>query len=312
MTADRTIPLPKEFLARSNARALGGYLWAMLLFFGGWILVGAIWSGPWTETVKILSSAPLLIASGYGMLLLGFMGHDGTHFTLRDDKVVSCAIGIVATAPVFPYLVMGFSISHWNHHKFTNSDKDPDSLLFSKFRNLFSRALLARPYTFLEYGLNTFRLALGKPLPFAYQFPLSDEELRRLARFNIALSFCFGALYLTVALSSPVYFGALATAYLFGTVISGLSPYVEHTGTALGRGKDTRTAEGLWWDVFILGNNYHIEHHLYPTVPFYNLRRVHLYLKQQGYYSMERHVSVGVWDTYRYALSAYEYPNQHA
>jgi beta-carotene hydroxylase len=304
------ISLPPSLSQKSNVKAVLGCLYAVFIYFGAWWGVYEILrmeSLPWWG--KALAAIPALIIGGYGMLLMGFMGHDGTHFSLHDNRVVSALLGIILTAPIFPYMVMGFTISHWNHHKFTNSDNDPDSVMFSRFKNLFSRAFLARPYSFLEYGTNTLRLALGLPLPFSYQFPLSRSTVRRLALFNVALSLFFGGIYFAVALANPLAGLALAALYLFGTAISGLSPYIEHTGTGKGRGVDTRTADGWWWDILILGNNYHVEHHLFPTVPFYNLKKAHQYLKSIGFYEETKHLSHGVVGTYRYALSRYPYPS---
>lgn len=309
---ERTIPIPKELNHKSNSLALAGCLYSFALYFGAWIGVGYLWTySSWAWWVTGLVSLPLLLVGGYGMLLMGFMGHDGTHFNLHSNRIVSSILGIIITAPIFPYMLMGFTISHWSHHKFTNGDQDPDAVLFSKFKNLFTRAFIARPYTFFEYGVNTFRLALGIPLPFSYQFPLSPRTAQWLAIFNIGASALSALGYAWVAVSWPVYFAALGAVYVFGTVISGLSPYIEHTGTGEGRGVDTRTAQGWWWDVFILGNNYHLEHHLYPTIPFYNLRRVHYHLIRNGYYTPEKFLSRGIWGTYRYAVSKYPYPSFH-
>ncbi len=306
---DKNFILPKSLHERSSLKAGVGIVYAALLFFGSWALLGALWSTKFALSIKIIAALPILIVAGYGMLLMGFMGHDGTHFTLSDNKVTSAKMGIFITAPIFPYMLMGFTISHWNHHKFTNGLEDPDAVLFSRFKTLFGRMFLARPFSFWEYGSNTVRLALGIALPFKYQFPLEPAVVQRLARINVAATFFVGVIYFAVALYSPVYFAALTAIYLFGTAISGLSPYVEHTGTGLGRGRDTRTAIGRWWDALILGNNYHIEHHLYPTIPFYHLKKAHHHLVAQGFYSQaDRYVSGGAWDTYRYAFGKYPYP----
>jgi len=306
--ADRTFAVPKELSAQSPWRALVGISFALSCFFGAWFSVVQIIAADFSLPLKLVLGFISCTVGGYGMLMLGFMGHDGTHFTLHSDKIVSSLFGIFLTGPVSPYLLMGFTISHWNHHKYTNSDKDPDARLFSQFKNLFTRSFIARPFTFYEYGANTFRLALGRPLPFAYQFPLKTEEVRWLARVNILSSGLWFALYAFVAFARPDFFVGLLAVYAFGTVLSGLSPYIEHTGTGYGRGVDTRTSEGWWWDLFTLGNNYHLEHHLYPTVPFYRLKGVHQHLKSQGYYTKEKFVSAGLWDTYRYALKKYPYP----
>ncbi len=48
---------------------------------------------------------------------------------------------------------------------------------------------------------------------------------------------------------------------------------------------NTRTTVARWWErVLIAPNcvNFHLEHHLLPTVPHYNLRRMHRLLRERG------------------------------
>ena len=40
----------------------------------------------------------------------------------------------------------------------------------------------------------------------------------------------------------------------------------------------TLMAPSRWWDFFFLWSSYHVEHHYFPNVPFYNLRRLHVLL----------------------------------
>jgi fatty acid desaturase len=40
----------------------------------------------------------------------------------------------------------------------------------------------------------------------------------------------------------------------------------------------TLMAPSRWWDFFFLWSSYHLEHHYFPNVPFYNLRRLHMAL----------------------------------
>jgi fatty acid desaturase len=49
--------------------------------------------------------------------------------------------------------------------------------------------------------------------------------------------------------------------------------------------RNTRTTQASWWErLFIAPNrvNYHLEHHLLMTVPFYNLPRMHRLLAERG------------------------------
>ena len=49
--------------------------------------------------------------------------------------------------------------------------------------------------------------------------------------------------------------------------------------------QNTRTTLARWWERLILAPNrvnFHLEHHLYMTVPHYNLPRLHKLLKTRG------------------------------
>jgi fatty acid desaturase len=66
--------------------------------------------------------------------------------------------------------------------------------------------------------------------------------------------------------------------------ISALQPYLEHTGTEVGIGRDAKSRTSLLYTFLYFGNNYHLEHHLYPGVPCYRLPAVHRWLKEKGFY----------------------------
>jgi hypothetical protein len=49
--------------------------------------------------------------------------------------------------------------------------------------------------------------------------------------------------------------------------------------------KNTRTTVARWWERLLIAPNcvnFHLEHHLLPTVPHYNLRRMHRMLRERG------------------------------
>src|SRR5689334_16433011 len=93
--ADRAPVLPKELNQRSNLVALAGCLYALALWWLPVFAIAALWSSSAPLVVKCLLPLPLGLISGYGILLAGFMGHDGTHFNLHSNKVVSSLMGIV-------------------------------------------------------------------------------------------------------------------------------------------------------------------------------------------------------------------------
>jgi fatty acid desaturase len=51
-----------------------------------------------------------------------------------------------------------------------------------------------------------------------------------------------------------------------------------------------------WWErlIFCPGNvNYHLAHHLFPSVPFFNLPRLHRRLMQEEVFRERAHITVG-------------------
>lgn len=308
---EKNFALPKEIHAHSLPLMVLGCAFTILLWAGATVGIYLVWGSSLFILNKAVLTLVLGFFGGYGILNTGFLGHDGTHFTLHSNRVVSSVLGILMTSAVPVYLLMGFTISHWNHHKYTNTEKDPDAVLFSRFKTFLSRALFARPYTFFEYGRTAVKLAFGIPLEAEYTFPLPKKTIQRLAQFNLLVSLLGLTAHALVLWNLPLLYLSFLFVLLCGSIVSGISPYIEHTGTGVGRGQDTRTSTGLLWDILYMGNNYHLEHHLYPTLPFYRLKDAHQYLKAQGYYDTPRFVSHGVVDMYRYAGEKYPYPLNH-
>ena len=68
---------------------------------------------------------------------------------------------------------------------------------------------------------------------------------------------------------------------------------------------NTRTTIARWWERLLIapnGVNYHLEHHLLPTVPHYNLRRMHTLLRDRGVLA-QACVAVGYREVLRLAAS---------
>jgi fatty acid desaturase len=58
----------------------------------------------------------------------------------------------------------------------------------------------------------------------------------------------------------------------------------------------TRTVNPYFWERWFFGPhniNYHLEHHLFPGVPFYNLPKLHAVLMSDGAYRSKAHVTRG-------------------
>ena len=63
-----------------------------------------------------------------------------------------------------------------------------------------------------------------------------------------------------------------------------------------------RHLEATWWEKFLLAPHnvhYRVDHHLYPSVPYYNLPRLHALLLAEPEYQARAHVTEGYWSGLR-------------
>jgi fatty acid desaturase len=106
---------------------------------------------------------------------------------------------------------------------------------------------------------------------------------RRLAQLNLGFLLFWFTLYATIAVNRPVFaLFAIALPILVLVPMSGLRGYLEHAGTGAGVFRDTRSWSHPAYRWLFFGNNFHLEHHLYPAVPCYNLPVVHRLLRDSG------------------------------
>ena len=301
------IAIPSALKKHSPIRSLGLILLAYVSLYGAIGGTYFTWISNLGLPVQIICQVFLCTVASYAIVLLGFLGHDGFHFSLHPNRKISCWLGIIISSPIL-HLVSGFALSHWNHHRFTNEDKDPDVKMFVTYKHLISRLLFSRLAAETSYVRNAIQIAFGSYLP-NYNFPLPYREMKSFARWNLVMSIIFLGAYSAVFFVNPRLFFSFVAIYTIGAMHSGLTPYIQHSKTKAGIGADTRTVTGFWPDLVFLHNNYHLEHHLYPTIPGYNLKRVHRYLKENGYYDHDDRVTAhGLLETYSTVLSDFPYP----
>ncbi len=266
----------------------------------------------WHPALYILSIL-VIGARQHGLLIIG---HDGLHFLLFKNKTINnwvtdlyCLWPILNTTKIF-------RISHTYHHNHLHTDKDPE--LYSK--NLtneydlpkkgwkFIGILLLDLCGFTAIREYFFRWALQKrkekkiEMKFNFQrFELVQYNLLRLTYY-----LCIGGVF--------YYFDALHILVLYWIVpfftwlqvILRLRKIADHTiieeDSLLKTGIVTPT---LFDKLFILPHNfsYHLEHHLYPSVPFYRLPALHKELMKSETYADQAHVSNSFWSIFKQCIT---------
>lgn len=275
--------IPKEFTEQSTSK-----LWLMighrlLTFVGSLLLLTFVFSTFSGFLIKTLLAIPLVFTGAAAIHNIGLLGHEGTHFTLANNRYTSSLIGTLLSAMVPLHFNTGFAVTHALHHWHTNTEKDPDLELFRGFKNFASRFFLARSKASRLYLKDTITLALGK-LPHPNQVGLKDNELFRLARINLFFSVGFLCLYGFFIFNYPSSFGlAFGLIYFLAVFLSGIRPYMEHVATDSGAFTNSRTFASPVL-TYVYGTiNYHLAHHMHPKVPAYHLPRLHQWLESNGH-----------------------------
>lgn len=303
--------LPREYYEPDFVKSLGFIGYGLCFFLGFGLVARGIWSVQSLHVaVRALLMAPFLFLAGQGMQILGLVGHEGFHLSLHKNKYVSAITGLFASSVIIGFSVTGFAASHWNHHRYTNQASDPDAKVFAKYKTFLSRFLFARLDADTKYAIYGARLAMGLDLPLKVKLPFSRRATTALAVLNQLVTGAYLGLYVWVTMKD------LATGIICVVIphlvvvhYSGLRPYVEHAGTEEGILRDTRSRVHWWFTMLYHNVNYHLEHHMYPSVPFYNLPRVHEFLKAHGHFARaQSHVETTIWGAYEKTTGRFQYP----
>jgi len=309
-TAIRRPHIPAELHRLDGIRATLAVARGVVAFAGSSVLAGFFVTRDWPLAVRIACAVPLILLSGHGLHMMAFSGHEGIHFNFHRNKRWSALLAILISAPVPTYMIIGYGVTHWRHHRFTNRLPDPDAHIYSPLKTFWSRVFWSRSHGTRRYFRDTVVMASGRLPVTDGRMPLPDATLIWLARVNIAVVAAWMVFYIWLTVKYPV-LGVVgvwlpaAFAYYF----SGLRAYVEHAGTTVGPFHDTRSYTHWVYSLLFVGNNFHIEHHLYPGVPCYNLAATHRYLRDQGALAQAgADVVTSVGGIFRYMTSRYQYP----
>lgn len=278
------IPVPAEFLKLDTSKMAQMIAIHLLTFVVPLVLATSLLTLGLPGSVTIPAITVLSLISSFGLHSLGLMGHEGTHFTLHPKRIISAYIGVITSALVPFHLDMGFAIRHNQHHRFTNTDKDPDLRVFGRYNNLWSRLFQARLKASQEYLVTTLQLASGRyPEEWNSMLNLSRAQITTLARVNIVASLLFLSAYIGIAMLIPSFLIAFVAVFLFAILVSGLRPYLEHAGTDVSRFTSSRSWISPLFNAAYGGINYHLAHHLSPGVPAYNIAGFHRWLIENQY-----------------------------
>jgi len=205
------------------------------------------------------------------------VAHDATHRSASSNVQLNDWMGRIALLMIAPQVSLStFRYSHMIHHRFTNEESDPDHYAHGPWWSLFFRWM-----TFdLSYAVYNWRSGDPRGLKTLKDtFPLAAMTLVVVALL-VYLGYGLQVLMLW-------FIPARLTTALIGFVFLWLphlnsdgSGTVQHITTAapthsnLTAGTTIRLGHEPLMDVLMQWHNYHLIHHLWPTTPSYNHRKV--------------------------------------
>ena len=220
----------------------------------------------------------MYMSMGYlWMSIVTFM-HDCTHGVLFRAKWKNWAFGVFSTVPII-VTFSSFKEDHLEHHRYNRSPKDPDA--FTMGNRGFLDFLLFYAYILIGGVLTIIQFMLIYPL----QKFNRRQWLIHGSEVLLRVLVLGGLLVWTAQLGVLSQFLKvwLIPAYIF-SFLNSVRFIAEHYETPWNEGQlpGTRTILSNQINSFFWNNiNYHIGHHVYPGVPWYNLQKLHEALRPE-------------------------------
>jgi fatty acid desaturase len=226
--------------------------------------------------------------------LFASLGHDASHYRfLKNKKFNDLIANLFICYPMFISLKQYREV-HRLHHEELNTDSDPD--FFSKKNN----PEFKFPQTKVQFLKNIFKYIFGihhfisflskyKTFKQKVKYLIGGLKFQRTPRshslftketiiitvFNvIIIAIC---LYFNILAYYLLYW--IAPIFLYIPFISRIRAVYEHYGIQKHEIESSRSLEVSFFDKLFFGFSwnisYHLEHHLYLTVPCYNIKKLH-------------------------------------
>lgn len=262
---------------------------AMTALAGDWALITAAFAAAlaWPHPLIYMLAAILIARS---QLALAVMMHESAHGTLLARRWNDTIGQVFAAGPLFLSL-KSYQAGHLKHHRTPMSADDPVAVVFGIADYPVSRrCLMLRLLGDLcgaSYLASLFRIARGD---YRHIMPKARKSSRWRVLEAASMLLTNGLLLALLAWRGHpwLYAGlwllpAMTLLPLFGRVRA----ILEHAGLPATEDQslNARTIVRPSWQTFVFGPHcihYHIEHHLYPRLPFYSLRPVHAELAARG------------------------------
>jgi len=265
---------------------------AWLAIITNWVIIGLAFAlvAAWPNPLTIVIS---LVVLGGRHLGLGALMHECGHGTLFKSKPLNQWIGKWLCAGPMLYRLDDYMSNHLKHHAKAGSVEDPDLSRYQHYP--VSSASLKRKLLRDICGRTTFNF-LRTTLRNNHIISIDEQGRKHFSARRLFVRLHAGIVSNIILLTVLALLGApelyllwIAAYFSFYMVFSRIRNLAEHAVVPDLFDPDprlhTRTVLARWWERFTFAPNhvnYHLEHHLLPSVPKYRLARFHEALKEKG------------------------------
>ena len=292
---DHREALPRELVVRLARRS--GWRATLAIAEDFAVIAAAIAVGLmyWPNPAVLI---PVIFLIGTRQHALFVIAHDAAHYLLFDDRKMNDWVGR-ACATVQGLSMCSYRVIHRMHHNNLYGELDPDTALhggYPRGKSYLVKKLLKdlvgltawKTYAYFLFAAPSLNTATDKAIR-----PLDDTspKLRAEAKHdrNVVIGFHV-ILFIAFALSGYLVQYLVLWVLPLVTVVQAilrLRAIAEHGATTdfsspLTAARTNVAPAWLRWALFPHNVNYHIEHHLYASVPQHNLPELHREMERRG------------------------------
>ncbi len=229
------------------------------------VILAAKVDSPW----QYFFCFPLYLLAAAALHGISLFTHEAVHGTLSKNRWLNAVAGAVCAIPVLQNF-SAYRVLHLRHHEHLGEDGDPDH--YANYTR----------WSWLVFGMNWARLLIGYPVYIIAIPILGFKHGNTAARAGIIAEVAATAVVIALVVISPVtaawvWHGWVIPMLIINTMVNirGMSQHtlLEHADDDVRGTRSILTVPVVRF--FMCNENYHLEHHLYPGVPWHHLPKVH-------------------------------------
>jgi fatty acid desaturase len=236
---------------------------------------------------------------------LGIMAHEATHFAVAASRFWNDLLGNLFAAYPLTYSVQGYRTNHLRHHRWLETEKDPERTALDLYPDewkypmkrlkfyllLITDALLLKQVRAFDLVRYVWELPNGAT-PHIIGVLLYHGTAALIA-WKTGYLWSYVLLWLLPLFSVAIMCFRIRTASEHSAIGAPEARYTRQVPDTLAT---TRTTVGGPIGKFLFAPHnmaYHIEHHLYPAVPVFRLRKLHEILLRNPEFAARARVAQG-------------------